>query len=162
MTPVKPQVLAALNAGIQSEVAAYVFYVTAAKKAQMSSFKDVLQKLALEEKMHFQILEGEHDSLIRSEKWISTADILKREGLPEIGEEMSETHRDLINQVQQASTVQTILDIAYRLEEEAYELFEGEAKRAEAPEARKIFEDLSKFEQGHMVIISKMIKEYKG
>ncbi len=160
MTPVRPQTLTALTAGIQSEVASYVFYVSAAKKSHVVKFKDVLEKLALEEKSHFQILEREHDSLVRSEKWISTADILKQPGLPQITEDMSERHRELIAQVERAVTVDAILDIAFRLEEEAYELFDREAKRAESSEGKRVFEELAKFELGHMAIIEQMMKEY--
>lgn len=160
MSPVNPQVLMALTTGIQSEAAAYVFYVEAAKKSQAVDFKDVLQKLALEEKMHFQLLEGQHDSLVRSEKWISTADALKRPGLPEISEDMTERHKDLILEVQQAGTVQKILEIAYRLEEEAYEMFDTAANRTDSAEGKKIFGDLAKFESGHMTIIKEMMKKY--
>ncbi len=160
MTPVNPDVLMALNAGIQSETAAYVFYIEASKKTQAKQFKDVLERLAMEEKMHFQILEGQHHSLIRSEKWISTADALKTEGLPEIGEEMNETHRELIKEVQAANTVKTILEIAYRLEEEAFELFDRQASRTTSPEGKKIFNDLAKFEEGHMRLIQEMMKKF--
>lgn len=150
----------ALTAGIQSETAAYVFYIEASKKTQAKQFKDVLEKLAFEEKMHFQILEGQHHSLIKSEKWISTADILKREGLPEIGEDMTDVHRDLIKEVHAADSVKKILDIAYRLEVEAFELFEREAGRTTSDEGKKIFQDLAKFEEGHMRIIQEMIKKF--
>lgn len=160
MTPVNPKILNALSTGIQSEVAAYVFYIEATKKTEAAEFKDVLQKLAAEEKMHFQILEGEHSSLIRSEQWISTADILKRHGLPEIGEEMSHAHKELIEEVRAADSVRAILDIAYRLEEAAYNLYTQEAERTPSDEARKVFQDLSKFEEGHMELISGMMKKY--
>ncbi len=160
MTPVDQQVLMALTAGIQSETAAYVFYIEASKKTQAKQFKDVLEKLAFEEKMHFQILEGQHHSLIKSEKWISTADILKREGLPEIGEDMTDVHRDLIKEVHAADSVKKILDIAYRLEVEAFELFEREAGRTTSDEGKKIFQDLARFEEGHMRIIQEMIKKF--
>ncbi len=162
MTPVKPQTLAALSAGIQSEVASYVFYLEAAKRSVTADFKDVLEKLALEEKDHFHILEREHHSLVRSEKWISTADILKMKGLPEITEAMSEVHRDLIAEVRKAPDIQAILTIAYRLEEEAYELFSREAKKSDSAEGKKVFEGLAQFEQGHMSIIANMMNEYRG
>ncbi|MBK7141810.1 MAG: ferritin family protein [bacterium] len=160
MTPVNPDVLIALNAGIQSETAAYVFYIEASKKSQAKQFKDVLERLAMEEKMHFQILEGQHHSLIRSEKWISTADAMKTEGLPEIGEEMNETHRALINEVQSADSIKTILEIAFRLEEEAFELFDRQSNLTTSPEGKKIFSDLAKFEEGHMRLIQEMMKKY--
>jgi len=160
MTPVNPEVLQALTAGIQSEVAAYVFYIEAAKKSEAVQFKDVLERLAFEEKMHFQVLEGQHHSLVRSEKWISTADVLKMEGLPEINEQMNETHRELIDEVRAAKSVKQVLEIAYRLEVEAFELFDREAQRSSSAEGKKVFGDLAKFEEGHMRLIQEMIKKY--
>jgi rubrerythrin len=160
MTPVSPDILQTLSAGIQSEVANYVFYIEAAKRAETSEFKAVLEKLAFEEKQHFHILERQHNSLIRSEQWISTADIMKMEGLPEIGEDMSEKHKPLIEEVRRADSLKTILEIAYRLEEEAYSLYSREASRSESPEGKKTFEKLAQFEKGHMGIIRDMMKRY--
>ena len=156
MSPVHPDTLAALTAGIQSEVAAYVFYTEAAKKTFASQHKDILEKLALEEKDHFHVLERQFDSLVRSEKWISTADILKQDGLPEIPEEMSQEHQGLIDEVSNAESLSQILDIAYRLEEEAHNLFANAVSKVDSDEGRKMFEQLSKFEEGHMKMIAEM------
>ncbi len=150
MTPVNPEVLSALTAGINAEIASYVFYVEAAKKINAADYKKTLQDLALEEKRHFQILERQHHSLITSEQWISLADILKAEGLPEIREDMAEVHRKLIDEVKAAPSLRVILDIAYRLEVEAFELFSKHAGLSQSPEGKKIFGELSKFERGHM------------
>lgn len=159
MTPVSRQILEALTAGIKSEVAAYVFYVEASKKQMSSEIKDTLQKLALEEKDHFHVLERQYDSLVRSERWISTADILKQPGLPEIPEDMTQQHRGLVEEVRKAPSTRDVLEIAYRLEVEAHELFAGEAERAGAPEAKAIFDKLSRFEETHMVLIGELIKK---
>jgi rubrerythrin len=160
MTPIHPDTLSALSTGIQSEVASYVFYLEAAKKTDNDEHKNILEKLAYEEKDHFQILERQYDSLVRSEKWISTADILKQNGLPEITEDMSYQHKDLIAEVSATNSMSEILDIAYRLEEEAYTLFDGAVEKCESEEGKKIFIDLAKFEQGHMTIIDEMRKQY--
>lgn len=160
MTPVDQNTLSALSTGIQAEVASYVFYLEAAKKATDEEHKNILEKLAFEEKDHFHILERQYDSLVRSEKWISTADILKQEGLPEITEDMTNRHEDLVEEVSKSDSMEKILDIAYRLEEEAFELFDGAVKKCETEEGKKIFTELAKFEQGHMVIIDEMRKKY--
>ena len=160
MSPVNPDVLNALTAGIQSEVASYVFYLEASKKDEAAKYKDILEKLALEEKDHFHILERQYDSLVRSEKWISTADILKQEGLPEITEEMSQQHQNLIDRVVKADSFKTILDIAYQLEEEAHLLFENAVEVVTTEEGKKMFRQLSKFEEGNMKMINEMKKEY--
>jgi rubrerythrin len=160
MTPVHPDTLAALTSGIQSEVASYVFYLAASKKSEAARIKDVLQKLAAEEKQHFQVLERQYDSLVRSEKWISTADILKQKGLPEIGEEMSATHQALIDEVGRTNSLSAILDIAYRLEVEARDIYVGAGEKCQSQEGKQVFAQLVKFEEGHMKIISEMKKQY--
>ncbi|MDF1545751.1 MAG: ferritin family protein [bacterium] len=159
MTPVEQEVLMALTSGIQSEIASYVFYLEAAKKSEAKNFKEVLEKLAYEEKDHYHILEGQYDSLVRSEKWISTSDILKQEGLPEINEEMSAEHQDIIDEVASAKSLADILVIAFRLEEEAYTLFAGAVDKVKSDEGKKIFQQLAKFEQGHMDLIADMQKK---
>jgi len=160
MTPISPDTLSALSTGIQSEVASYVFYLEAAKKTNNEKHKQILEKLAYEEKDHFHILERQYDSLVRSEKWISTADILKSEGLPEITEDMSHQHKDLIEKVAATDSMEQILDIAYRLEEDAYTLFDGAVEKCDSEEGKKIFANLAKFEQGHMIVIDEMRKQY--
>jgi rubrerythrin len=157
MTPVHPDILAALTAGIQSEVATYVFYIEAAKQVVDDDIKATLRQLAGEEKGHFQILEKQYDSLVRSEKWISTADIMKQPGLPEITEEMEAPHRDLVMKVHQAKDKREILDMALGLEKAANELFVKEAARAKSKEAKETFEHLARFEQGHINLISGII-----
>lgn len=156
MTPVNPEVLNALTAGINAEVASYVFYREASKKPEAGEHKKVLEDLALEEKKHFQILERQHHSLITSEQWISLADVLKAEGLPEINEEMADVHSKLIDEVKAADSLRVILDIAYRLEVEAFELFSGQVEIATSEDGKKIFRELAKFERGHMKQIDEM------
>lgn len=154
---VHPDILEALTSGIQSEVASYVFYIEAAKRMERDEMKKTLEELALEEKKHFHVLERQYDSLIRSEKWISTADVLKEKGLPEIGEDMTARHRDLIDEVKRAPGIREILDIALRLEYEARNLFAKSRDIADSKEARETFDHLSRFEQTHVDRISGMI-----
>jgi len=159
MTPVHPDTLSALTAGIQSEVASYVFYLEAAKKSD-PGMKATLEQLAHEEKEHFQVLERQFDSLVRSEKWISTADILKQEGLPEISEEMTQRHRSLLDEVAKADSNLAILEIALRLEVEARDLFTSVAEKVDSPEGKDMFQRLARFEQGHVNKITELKKKY--
>jgi len=160
MTPTHPDILAALTAGIQSEVASYVFYLEAAKRGVPEDVKGILEDLAYEEKDHFHILERQFDSLVRSEKWISTADILKQEGLPEIEESMQAKHQDLIGEIDKDDSITNILAIALRLEEQARDLFAGAIDRCDSDEGKEMFRRLSKFEQGHVEKIKKMQVKY--
>jgi rubrerythrin len=159
MSAVHTDILAALTAGIQSEVAAYVFYREAIKKVTDNEIRSLLEKLAGEEKGHFRILERQYDSLLRSEKWISTADILKQDGLPEINEEMTSVHKDLAEKVRAAKTKHEILDMALQLEIDARELFRNTAEKSASKEAKDIFEQLSRFEDGHVNLVKSMIAQ---
>jgi len=160
MSPVSKEILNALTTGINAEIASYVFYLEASKKKGAAEIKSILEQLALEEKRHFQILERQHSSLIKSEQWISLADVLKAKDLPEINEEMSSRHQGLIDEVRKSTTIKGILDIAYRLEVEAFELFDGQARKAQSDEAKKIFKELAGFEQGHMRKIDEMRRKH--
>jgi len=160
MASVHPDTLSALTSGIQSEVASYVFYREASHKKEAGEIKVILEGLALEEKQHFHVLERQYDSLVRSEKWISTTDILKQDGLPEISEEMSQTHQRLIDEVSQAGSLKVILDIAFRLEKEAHDLFSSAVDKVDSEEGKKIFKKLAAFEEGHMRKIAGLQKKY--
>ncbi len=160
MSSVNPNILQAINVGIQSEVASYVFYLEASKKTEAAEFKEILQTLAHDEKTHFHTLEHRHHSLVTSEMWVSTADILKQDGLPEIGEDMAEKHKQLIDEVRQAVSARAVLDIAFRLEEEARNMFVREAGRTDESDVRIMFEKLARFEEGHMARVKELMEKY--
>ncbi len=157
MSPVHPDILAALTAGIQAEVAAYVFYKEAAKQFNKKDMKEILERLAFEEKSHFHYLERQFDSLVRSEKWISTADIMKQEGLPDIGEDMADRHRETIDQVRKVKGKRQILEIALEFEKEACDLYTAASMQSETKEAKRTFDALTKFEESHVRIVGDMI-----
>ena len=158
---VNPEIIEALTDGIQSEIATYVFYLEVIKIVKDDKMIPVLENLAMEEKKHFQILERQHDSLIRSEKWVSTADILRQEGLPEISKEMQDKHKDLIARVKILKTTREILNMALELEIEARDLFIKFEDMAESDEGKKTFERLAGFEEGHAKLIRNMIQNLK-
>jgi len=160
MSPADKETLSALTAGILSEVASYVFYREAAHKTDNDEVKGILEKLAIEEKQHFQILERQYDSLVRSEKWITTADALKQEGLPEIDEDMSRKHQNMIDEVANTDTLSEILDIALRLELEARDLFKVSAGRCQSETGKKMYTQLAGIEEGHAAKIKDMMKKY--
>ena len=147
------EILEALTTGIQSEIAAYVFYIEAIKLMEANGIKGTLENLATEEKKHFQILEKQYDSLVRSEMWVSTADILKQDGLPEIDAKMAEKHKDLIAKIKNLKSPLEILNMALKLEIEAQNLFIKLAADSKSDEEKKVFEHLAGFEEGHAKLI---------
>ncbi len=157
MTPVNPKVLESLSWGISAEIKAYVFYKEAAKFTKNEEFKKTLLDLAAEEKNHYRVLERQHHSLVTSEKWVTYNDILLKNGLPDINEDMANKHQEVIDQVRNAESELKVLEIAYDLEKQANEVYTAAAERATDDEEKETFEFLAKFEKGHMTLIQKMI-----
>ena len=148
-----------LSGGINAELAAYVFYKRAAEKIGANKFVKMFEKLAGEEKDHYWTLEAEYDSLVRSEKWVTYNDLMRKTGLPEIPEEMSEQHKKRIDKLETITEPVKILRLALELEQEAYNYYIFQADKIDDPAAKEMLDHLSKFELGHINLIKKWIKE---
>jgi rubrerythrin len=154
---VSPEALGYLTAGIQAEIAAYVFYRLGAERVNEQGVKTTMLHFAGEERKHFLTLEHQYDLHVRSEKWVTYRDVMSRDELPIIDESMGDKHVQRIAQVKAAKSKSEILAIALQLEKEAYELYTAAAKVASEPEVRKTFEYLSQFEMGHIKNVEGMI-----
>ncbi len=148
-----------LSEGINAELAAYVFYKHACNKIKNVELVALLEKLAGEEKEHYWTLEAEYDSLVRSEKWVSYNDIMRKTGLPEIPEDMTETHRQRLEKLDTINDPRAILSIAISLEEEARDFYKSQISQAGDPAAADFYTYLSKFEQGHVNVLSGWLKK---
>ncbi len=148
------QSLDTLSIGINAELAAYIFYKRASEKIEDQQIAAMMIKLAGEEKDHYWTLEAQYDSLVRSEKWISYNDIMRKDGLPEIPDEMSEKHKKRLDALEATSDSRSILEMAIELEEEARDFYSSQIDRVDDSLAREIYTFLSKFEQGHVNVIN--------
>ncbi len=148
-----------LSEGINAELAAYVFYKHACNKIKNVELVALLEKLAGEEKEHYWTLEAEYDNLVRSEKWVSYNDIMRKTGLPEIPEDMTETHRQRLEKLDTINDPRAILSIAISLEEEARDFYKSQISQVGDPAAADFYTYLSKFEQGHVNVLSGWLKK---
>jgi len=146
-----------LNLGIQSEIAAYVFYLQVSKKIPDAALRGILNNLAMDEKHHFLVLEDEFDRNVRSEMWAPYKDIMVRDGLPEIDELVQDTHKELLGKIGSLRSARDVLEMALSLEQEAFDLFRGASEKTDDPEVRKVFDHLAAFEQGHVKTIEKQL-----
>ena len=148
-----------LNLGIESELAAYVFYRRASKMIGDENIRKVLDGLSMDEKEHFLQLEDAYDKNVRSECWAPYKDIMSRVGLPDIDELMQETHKELLGKVPNLKSRKDVLEIALTLEKEAAELYRNASSKAKDPEIRKIFDHLVSFEKVHVKKIEKALSD---
>lgn len=153
------QSLDVLSKGINAELASYVFYTKGAEKVASEEISSLLKKLAGEEKDHYWTLETQYDSLVRSEKWVTYNDIMRKNGLPEIPEEMSENHKRRLAALDTTSDEKTILQMALELEIEARDLYKSQIDKVDDPAAREMYDYLTKVEQGHVNTINIWIKK---
>ena len=148
-----------LSGGINAELAAYMFYKKAAGKVTDEKHIAAFDRLAGEEKDHYWTLEAEYDSLVRSEKWVTYNDLMRKSGLPELPEEMAQTHKKRIDTLDRLSDIKDILELALELENEAYDYYRSQMEKMTDPAAREMLEYLSKFEMGHINLITKWKKD---
>src|SRR5659263_662839 len=144
-----------INLGINSEIAAYVFYKHAGAIVKEKGLQDTLHKLANDEKGHFLSLEDIYDRNVRSEMWAPYKDILSKEGLPDIDELVQETHKEQLARIRGGATKREVLEMALGLEKEAFHLFTEGAAKMKDPELKKVFDFLTGFERGHVLLIEK-------
>ena len=144
-----------LNLGINSEIAAYVFYKHAGKIVTEKPLQETLLKLANDEKGHFLSLEDLYDRNVRSEMWAPYKDILNREGLPDIDELVQDTHKELLARIRGLSSQRDVLEMALMLEKEAFDLFTEASAKTKNADIKKVFDFLIGFERGHVQLIEK-------
>ncbi len=157
MSPVSQTVLDGLSTGIQAELAAYVFYMKGRNIVSDQEQKDLLARLASEEKDHYKILERQYDNLVRSEMWAAYNDIMLQPGLPDMDEKMEDVHNEYIDEIDDSTPPRRILEIALMLENRARELYADLAEKVEDPKGKDMFNYLVKFETGHANKIKRMI-----
>ncbi|KPJ49240.1 MAG: hypothetical protein AMJ41_03330 [candidate division Zixibacteria bacterium DG_27] len=150
-----------LSKGIQAELSAYVFYKKGMEVTKSDKLKDLLGILAAEEKVHYRILEGQYDSLVRSEMWNTYTDVLNRPGLPEIDERMAEVHHQMLDEISETTPPMRILEMALMLEEQARDLYSDLAGKTEDPRGKETYNYLVKFENTHVTKIKTLMKEFK-
>ncbi len=154
---IKEEALKYLNLGIESEIAAYVFYRRARKLIGDEALGKAIDDFARDEKGHFLTLEEEYDKNVRSECWAPYKDILSKPGLPDIDELVQETHKQLLAQIGKLKAKKDVLLMALSLEKEAVSLFTEASAKVRAPEAKKVFDFLAGFEKGHVSQIEKAL-----
>jgi rubrerythrin len=152
--------LEALSRGINAELAAYVFYKKAGEIIKHPEISPLLVKLAEEEKDHYWGLETQHDNLVRSEKWVTYNDIMRKSGLPDIPEDMAETHKNRLAKLDKMTDPVAILKLAIELEEEARDFYQSQLNIIEDPAARDFYSYLTKFEQGHVNVLTGWLKKF--
>ena len=111
-----------------------MLYEVITKTIGDENVRKVLDGLAMDEKQHFLQLEEAYDKNVRSEMWAPYRDIMTRDGLPDIDEQMQETHKELLGKIPNLKSRKDVLEIALALEKEAADLYRNASSKAKDPE----------------------------
>ncbi len=162
MDELSTEALDYISLGIKAEIAAYVFYKSAAEKMTREALKNRLLEFADQERGHFLSLEKLYDHYVRSEKWVTYRDLLSKDGIPDIDETIGEKHVQRLARMNAASTTLDILNIALESEKEARQLYLDGAGKANQDDVKKTFEFLANFELGHVKWVEELIAAETG
>lgn len=133
-----------ISLAIGNEEEAYEFYKNAAGKSKSSNLKSIFNELAAEELSHKKTLEAflKNESLNIAFKQIETDyKISETVELPALKPDMSFADG---------------IALAMKKEEEAMNMYKKFAELSSSPDQKKIFNELSKMEQGHKVKLEEL------
>jgi rubrerythrin len=137
------------------------FYTKAAKKFNDRELRDLFMKLAKEEAKHLESFIGIKakaekkgaDQYFRSEAVSEYLDTIIREGLFPKGDSM-------VKRLEKVSTVGEACAIAMEAEKNAILLYSELAKLSKDKEQKKIFEDITKEERSHIIMVGTARADY--
>jgi rubrerythrin len=146
MDPKRAALADDLKKAIQAEQYGHSFYLMAANSTDDPKGKEVFETLAGEELDHVQFLQSHYQSVLETGLPSKEASLGQQRDLSEAWPIFSEGLKDRIGS---AKFEMTSLSIGIQLEQDAMSFYSAQAKAADIPEIKKMFEFLSKWEAGH-------------
>jgi rubrerythrin len=141
--------LAALQMGIQTEIDGHKFYQEFAQKTEDPNARAMFERLAREEAMHLELLEGHRAQLEQSGEWPEYREQVLE---PVAGAPIFSRERVSQNIVAYTSDL-SALRMAFLIEKDAVEFYTRAAQQIDDPNGKQMFLDLVKMEQGHLDLL---------
>jgi rubrerythrin len=149
------EVLEGLKQALHAERVGHEFYKNAAQTTQDAKGRAAFERLALDEAEHFDWLLKQYKAFAETGR----PDLQARLAVPEPLAESAMFSDDLKRRVGTAHFEMSALTIAVQLELNGIRHYRQLSEMAKSPEARKMFEDLSKWEQGHCDLLMRQQQE---
>lgn len=150
--------LAALQMAIQTEIDGFTFYQKFAEQMDDPDARSMFRRLAEDEVMHLELLRSTKAMLEETGAWgeYEETRLDAVEGAPIFSRE-----RVAQNVVAYTSDL-SALRMAYLIEKDAVEFYSRAAAETDDPNGRRMFLDLVKMEQGHLVLLEGEYNFLKG
>ncbi len=143
-------ILDGMKIALQTELNGIQFYKTAAEHTEDKKGKETFQLLAGDEARHFVALKKQYDALAKSGKWaepveLGDASILKGPS-PIFSDEFKAGIKDRHYEM-------SALSIGALLETNSIDFYRKMKEQVSDPPARRLFEELQKWEENHLSAI---------
>jgi rubrerythrin len=140
------RVLDGLKTAMEAELTGHQFYKAASKNTKDPKGKETFSRMAEEEMRHFNDLRHQYRSILKTGQYDFTSPRHKTHKKSGSGPIFSQEIRD---RIKSSHFEVSALTIGMKLEMEAEAFYRKCAARATTPGAKKFYNDLADWEQGH-------------
>jgi rubrerythrin len=146
MTKQTERMLDGLKTAMVTELTGHQFYKAASKNTKDPKGKAVFSRMAEEEMGHFRYLRHQYRSVLETGDYDFTRKLLKSRKKVACGPIFS---KEIKNRIKSSHFEVSALSIGMKLEMEAFNFYRKCATKATTPEAKKFYNELAEWEQGH-------------
>lgn len=152
MTSQVESALKALKAGRSLEKQGLTFYRDAAQKTKSTKGREVFESLQRDEAMHLRLIQRQIDALSEQGKWV---ELPEASGASvDLSTEVFPKGREGLEKAVKGDTDDAeALILAMEFETKSYDMYRQDAKAAEVPEARAMYEFLASQERTHFDLL---------
>lgn len=142
----------ALRQALELERSGYRFYTEAAERTLDARGSEMFRSLADDERMHRQVIERQIDALSAHEGWVLPVDIKDLE-VDLAAPLFPKGKVDLEKAVQPDASDLDALLFALKIENDSFDLYAEQARAAQDPNARRLYEYLVDAERTHFNLL---------
>jgi len=152
------EILNGLKTAMEAELTGANFYKNAAKNVTDPKAKETLSQMAEEEMGHFNYLRHQYQSVVEKGDYDFAKAFIKKAGDQTESPIFSAAIKD---RIKDSHYEVSVLTIGMKLELEAMTFYRSCAEKADTEEARRFYNELADWEQGHYKAFEKELNALK-
>jgi rubrerythrin len=140
------EVLSGLMTAMEAELTGHNFYKNAANSVSDPQGKETLLEMADEEMNHFNYLRHQYTSVLEQGDYDFAKKLVRKSSAEGQNPIFSQAIKD---RIKESHYEVSVLTIGMKLEMDAIEYYRSCAEKAKTQEAKDLYEELAKWEEGH-------------
>ena len=154
----KTETLDALKTAMEAELTGHNFYMNAARNVQDTRARETFLEMAEDEKHHFSYLRHQYASVLESGTYDFAREFIRADAARGENPIFSDAIKERIRECHYEISV---LTIGLKLELDAIRFYRACAGKADTEEARKMYEALAEWEEGHCAAFERELESLK-